>query len=152
MLPNNYNKINNYFNKSTAPYNYPNYIPVNNYADFTIDVYTYYNQYYASPKTTQNRRIMRNYLNNQSSIKQFNQNPFKNNKGKLFYFFNSEIQSYMVIEYTTNLIPQKPNGSLDVFILINSHWCLVKHVPDKNSCKEFENFLKRNAVQKPYFV
>lgn len=147
MLPNNYNIINKYLNFYGS-----NYIPVNNYGNFEADVYLYYNQYYASPKTTQNRRILRNYTNNNYSIKKWNKNPFINNKGKIFYFFQSLIQSYMVIEYTTNLIPNKPKGSLDVFIKINTNWCLLKHVPDKNSCKEFEHFLKNNALQKPYYV
>jgi hypothetical protein len=147
MLPNNYNIINKYLNFYGS-----NYIPVNNYGNFEADVYLYYNQYYASPKTTEYRRILRNYINNNHSIKKSNKNPFINNKGKIFYFFHSLIQSYMVIEYTTNLIPNKPQGSLDVFIKINTNWCLVKHVPDKNSCKQFENFLKNNALQKPYYV
>ena len=60
------------------------YIPVNNMQDFNFDVYSYYNQYYASPYVTQQRRILRNYLNNQQSIKEANQNPFLNNNGKKF--------------------------------------------------------------------
>jgi hypothetical protein len=130
----------------------PNYIPVKNYADFTIDVYTYYNEYCASPKVTQNRRILRNYLNNNQTIKESNKNPFINNKGKQFYFFNSEVQSYMAIEYTTNLIPNKPQNSIDIFIRINSHWCLVHHVPNKNACLQFQEFLKRNASTREYYL
>ena len=79
-----YNNILNMINNKPAP----NYIPVKNMQDFNYDVVSYYNQYYASAKTTQNRRIMRNYLNNQQSIKEFNKNPFINNSsGKKFNFY-----------------------------------------------------------------
>ena len=40
--------------------------------NFDREVITYYNQYCASPKITQDRRIKRNYINNLASIKQFN--------------------------------------------------------------------------------
>ena len=101
-------------------FNSPNYIPVKNMRDFDIDVITYYNQYYASEKTTQNRRIMRNYLNNQQSIKEFNKNPFLNNKNKKFKFLYTYAQNYMIIE--------NENNSSDIFILINKSWCHMKHI------------------------
>jgi hypothetical protein len=112
MLPNNYNIINNYFSKQ-------NYIPVKNYADFEYDVYSYYNQYYASEKTTQNRRIMRNYLNNQESIKKSNQNPFMNKQGKKFYFYNANNQMFMIIQEGCNI---------RTFININKNWCQIKNM------------------------
>ena len=54
----NYNKFSDFIIK----YNAPNYIPVKNRYDFEYDIYAYYNQYYATPYETQQRRIMRNYL------------------------------------------------------------------------------------------
>jgi hypothetical protein len=125
-------------------FNSPNYIPVKNMRDFNIDVLIYYNQYYASEKTTQNRRIMRNYLNNLESTKKANQNPFMNKQGKKFYFFYSYIQNYMVIENTDN-------NSIDVYIYINKCWCHMKHFSNKNNCKELEELMK-SVQKKPYFV
>jgi len=98
----------------------PNYIPVKNYSDFEYNVYFYYNQYFASPKTTQDRRIMRNYLNNLESIKKSNQNPFMNNKGKKFYFYYVNNQTYMIIQEESNV---------RTFININKNWCQVKNIP-----------------------
>ena len=114
----------------------PNYIPVKNMADFNYDVISYYNQYYASAKTTQNRRIMRNYLNNQASIKKSNKNPFMNNAGKKFNFFYSYAQNFMIVE--------NKNNSIDIFILINKCWCHQSHLPDKNNCKVLENIVLNN--------
>ena len=98
----------------------PNYIPVKNYSDFEYDVYSYYNQYCASSKTTQDRRIMRNYLNNLESIKKSNQNPFMNKKGKNFYFYYVNNQTYMIIQEGSNV---------RTFININKNWCQVKNIP-----------------------
>jgi hypothetical protein len=130
---NNYNDALNFIN-----YNGPNYIPVKNYRDFTIDVYIYYNQYYASPKETQNRRIMRNYLNNQASIKKSNINPFINNKNKKFNFVYGNGQTYMVV--------QNENKSIDIFININKFWCLQKHF-NSIDCNELALYLKNIAVK-----
>ena len=47
----------------------PNYINVKNMQDFNYNVVSYYNQYNASAKTTQNRRIKRNYDNYLASLK-----------------------------------------------------------------------------------
>jgi hypothetical protein len=111
-----------------------NYIPVKNYRDFTRNVYTYYNQYCAPPKITQERRILRNYINNQNSIKKSNINPFFNNKNKIFNFLYTEELTYMLI--------QNSNKSVDTYILINNQWCPFRRFNGIN-CKELENFLKR---------
>ena len=94
------------------------YIPVKNMQDFNYDVISYYNQYCASPKITQNRRIKRNYINNLASIKQFNKNPFLNN-GKNIKFLNTPTQSYMFVE--------NKDKSVDIYILIKGFWCHQKH-------------------------
>ena len=111
----------------------PNYIPVKNYADFTTDVYLYYNQYYASPYVTQQRRILRNYINNNNTIKQNNINPFINNKNIKFNFVYGEGETYMVV--------QNANKSIDIYIKIGVNWCLQRHF-DKINCKELDNILK----------
>ena len=108
-------------------YNAPNYIPVNNYQDFEYDVYAYYNEYYATAYETQQRRNYRNYINSQNDIKKSNKNVFQNSGGKKFYFYNTQIQSYMVIENTIK-------NSVDVYININSNWCRIKHY----SCEEWK--------------
>ena len=108
----NYKQILNLFNS-------PNYIPVKNMRDFDIDVVIYYNQYYASEKTTQNRRIMRNFINNQESIKKANQNPFMNKQGKKFYFYNVNNQMFMIIQEGCNI---------RTFININKNWCQIKNM------------------------
>ena len=133
---NSYNQATRFMNNVQGP----NYIPVNNMQEFDYDVCAYYNQYYASPKVTQQRRIMRNYLNNQQTIKQFNQNPFLNNKSKKFNFLYTYAQNYMIIE--------NENNSLDVFIKINSNWCHMKHINDKNNCKELDSIIssKKNIA------
>jgi hypothetical protein len=96
----------------------PNYIPVKNIQDFNYDVYSYYNQYCASPRVTQNRRVMRNYLSNQNEVKKFNQNPFLNNKNKTFNFLYTNEQTYMFV---------KENNILSTYILINNNnWCLQR--------------------------
>lgn len=55
-LQNNYKDILNALNNNPLP----NRIPVSKYLEFDYDIYHYYNQYGASPRTRQNRRIMRN--------------------------------------------------------------------------------------------
>jgi hypothetical protein len=121
-----------------ASYNSPNYIPVKNYQDFEADVLLYYNQYYASAKVTQDRRIMRNYINNQNSIKQSNKNPFFNNKNTKFNFIYGYGQTYMVVQYA--------NKSVAIYIKIDTHWCLQRYLP-KVDCKELANILKEYAVK-----
>ena len=130
-LPNNYTSIKQAFS-NTSP---PNYIPVNNYADFTYDVYHYYNEYCASPRTTQNRRIMRNYNNNLDTIKQFNRNPFINS-GKKFNFLYTNGASYMFVE---------SNNSTDMYIRINSSWCHMGKFSKDVSCKKIEELIKNYA-------
>ena len=110
----NYDDISNFVKPSSK-----NYIPVRNYADFTVDVYTYYNQYYASPYVTQQRRILRNYINNNNTIKQNNINPFINNKNIKFNFVYGEAETYMVV--------QNANKSIDIYIKIGVNWCLQRH-------------------------
>lgn len=130
-LPNNYSSIQKAFTNTSLP----NYIPVNNYADFTYDVYHYYNEYCASPKTTQNRRIMRNYLNNVETTKQYNKNPFINS-GKKFNFLYTNGGSYMFVE---------SNNSTDMYIKINSSWCLMGKFSKDISCKKIEELIKNYA-------
>jgi hypothetical protein len=101
--------------------------------NFNKEVITYYNQYCASPKITQDRRIKRNYINNLASIKEFNKNPFINNNGKKINFFNAETQSYMIVE--------NKNKSIDIYISINGFWCHQKHLLNKNNCKSFEKII-----------
>ena len=119
-------------------FNHPNYIPVKNYKDFEADVYLYYNQYYAPAKVTQDRRIMRNYINNQNSIKYSNQNPFINNKNIKFNFIYGYGQTYMLV--------QNQNKSIDIYIKINNNWCLQRHL-ESIHCKELANILKQYAVK-----
>jgi hypothetical protein len=118
----------------------PNYIPVKNYADFTANVYLYYNQYYASPYVTQQRRILRNYINNNNTIKESNINPFINNKNMKFNFVYGEGETYMVV--------QNANKSIDIYIKIGVSWCLQRHLNNTN-CKELANILK-SYVNKNY--
>lgn len=113
-----------------------NYIPVRNYADFTADVYLYYNQYYASAKVTQERRILRNYINNQNSIKKSNINPFFNNQNKKFNFLYTNELTYMLIQYA--------NKSIDTFILIDKLWCPFKRFNGIN-CNELKKFLIQHS-------
>jgi len=128
------NILNTYFNTNNSN-SIPKYIPVKNMDDFNYDVIVYYNQYCASPKTTQNRRILRNYLNNQETIKQYNKNPFINNKGIKYYFLYAEIQTYMIVE---NLNEKNAN----IYILIGKCWCHNKFISSLNDCKEWINTIK----------
>ena len=134
MSLNNSNTYKNIMNIMNNNCNKPNYIPIKNMKDFDYDVLSYYNQYYASPKTTQNRRIMRNYLNNQASIKKSNINPFINCVGKKFNFFYSYAQNFMIVE--------NQNNTIDIYIQINNCWCHQNHLPNKNNCKILENIVK----------
>jgi hypothetical protein len=121
-------------NQSTLP----NYIPVKNEQDFNYDVIAYYNQYYASPYVTQQRRILRNYLSNQQTIKEFNRNPFINNKNKKYYFLYTYAQNYMIVE--------NPN-SKDLYILINKNWCKMRTFKNDINCNELVNFIKNNSLK-----
>lgn len=62
-----YKNILNFMNGCQPPA--PNYINVKNMQDFNYNVISYYNQYTASAKTTQNRRIKRNYENYLATLK-----------------------------------------------------------------------------------
>jgi hypothetical protein len=103
----------------------PNYIPVVNKATFDYDVLAYYNQYYASPYVTQQRRNLRNYLMTQNDIKVANQNNYTNNQGKQFYFFYTLTQSFMLIKYTNQ-------NYADLFTVVNKTWQHVKRI---TNCK-----------------
>jgi hypothetical protein len=131
----NYQNILNTYFKSNNSHSIPKYIPVKNMNDFNYDVITYYNQYCASEKTTQNRRILRNYLSNQQTIKQYNKNPFINNKGIKYYFLYAEIQTYMIVE---NLNEKNAN----IYILIGKCWCHHKYISSLNDCKEWISTIK----------
>lgn len=118
----------------------PTYIPVKTMADFNYDVLSYYNEYYATEYETQQRRILRNYYNNNQSIKQANKNPFINNQGKKFNFFYSYAQNYMFVEDTkTNII--------DIYILINKSWCKIKSLPRNIACNHIQNIVQDKVEQ-----
>ncbi len=106
----------------------PNYIPVKNMADFNYDVIAFYNQYYASPKTTQRRRLLRNYISNNQVIKQYNQNPFINNKGKTFNFLYTYDQNYMIVQ---------TKETTTLYIYINKCWCKMGIFDNKTECYKF---------------
>jgi len=129
-IPNNYENIINYFNYSNNE-NLPNYIPVKNIADFNYNVISYYNEYSASAKITQNRRILRNYKMYQDSLKKSNKNPFINNNNKKFNFLYTNQQTIMIVESS--------NVCIDMYILINKCWCKLRHFSDINNCKEYIN-------------
>ena len=137
-LQNNYKDILNAFNNNPLP----NRIPVSNYLEFDYNVYHYYNQYCASPRTTQNRRIMRNYQNNLLSIKEYNRNPFINNQGKKFNFLYTNQQNYRLI--------QNKDKSIVMYILINNCWCPMKHFSGENDCKQFIKLMKNYALKNYY--
>lgn len=126
--------LNNINNGSSLPV----YIPVTNMQTFNYDVYSYYNQYYASPAVTQQRRIMRNYKSNNETIKKSNANPFFNSKGKKFNFLYSYAQNYMIVQNS---------NSTDVYILIDQSWCKIKHF-DNINCSELKEFIKSIAIKK----
>jgi len=119
--------------------NLPNYLPVKNRYDFEYDIYKYYNEYCASSSVTQQRRIMRNYLSNQETVKQYNRNPFINNQNKKFSFLYNYDQTYMIV--------QNKNNSINMFLLINNHWCPFKKFPNKNECNTFINFIKSHGLK-----
>ena len=77
---------------------------------FSEQIYTYYNQYCASPAITQQRRVMRNYLSNNQVIKQYNQNPFLANPNRKYYFQGNKM--FIQIGNTVNR-----------FIRTGSVWC-----------------------------
>jgi hypothetical protein len=118
----------------------PNYIPVKNRYDFEYDIYAYYNQYYATAAETQQRRIMRNYLSNQQTIKQYNKNPFINNKSKKFNFLYTYGQTYMIVE-------DKLKENIVMYILINNNWCPFKKFSTKTECTQFIDFIKSRALK-----
>lgn len=104
-----YNNILNKMNQTGLP----NYIPVKNMKDFNYDVYSYYNQYYASPYVTQQRRILRNYYNNNQSIKESNKNVFMNNSSQKINFLYTLCENYMIIE---------KNNKLYIYLWVNNIW------------------------------
>lgn len=91
------------------------------YQQFNRMVYDYYNQYYATERTTLMRRLRRNLINNNISIKQNNTNYFiKNGAGKKYYFYNPPDYQYAFIEYQPN--KNNKNKKIQQFIMINSCW------------------------------
>jgi hypothetical protein len=132
----NYNKFSDFVIKK----NFPNYIPVKNRYDFEYDIYAYYNEYYATPYETQQRRIMRNYLSNQQDIKKSNKNFFKNDKTKIFNFLYTNGLTYMIIE-------DKMKNVIQMFILINKIWCPFKRFSNKDECNKFITYIKTNALK-----
>ena len=137
-LPNNYRDIKNAFANKTLP----NRIPVKNYYDFEYNVIHYYNEYCASAKITQDRRIQRNYQNNLLSIREYNRNPFFNNQGKKFNFLYTNQQNYRLI--------QNKDKSIDMYIFINKCWCHMKHFSGENECKQFIQLIKKYALKNYY--
>jgi len=118
----------------------PNYIPVKNRYDFEYDIYAYYNQYYASAAETQQRRLMRNYLSNEQVIKQYNRNPFKNNKSKTFNFLYTYEQTFMIVE-------DRLKNIIIMYILIKNNWCPFKKFSTITECKQFIDFIKSRALK-----
>lgn len=112
----------------------PTYIPVKTMADFNYDVISYYNEYYATEYETQQRRILRNYYNNNQSIKESNRNPFINNKDKKFNFFYSYAQNYMFVEDNKTKI-------IDIYILINKSWCKIKSLSKNIACEQIKEIV-----------
>jgi len=115
----------------------PNYIPVKNMADFNYDVIAYYNQYYASPYVTQQRRNYRNYLMTQNDIKVANQNNYVNNADKKFYFFYTLTNNYMLIVYQNK-------GYADLFMVVNKTWNHVKRINNCNVTTIINNIKQEN--------
>lgn len=90
------------------------------YSQFNKLVIDYYNQYHATEAETLQRRIHRNYINNNISIKQNNKNYFiNNNSNKKYYFYNPPGYSYAFIEYS----PINNKKKIEKYILINNCWC-----------------------------
>ena len=116
----------------------PTYIPVTNKQTFDYDVISYYNEYYASPYVTQNRRIMRNYLANLNTTKQYNRNPFIN-KNKKYNFLYTYAQTYMIVE---------DSNKIDIFILINNCWKHQNCITNKNNCEILKNIIKNNIIKR----
>ena len=114
----------------------PNYIPVVNKQTFDYDVISYYNEYCASAKVTQNRRIMRNYINNINATKQYNKNPFINSNKK-YNFLYTYAQTYMIVE---------DKNKIDIYILINKNWCHQNTITNKNNCDVLRNLIKSKNV------
>jgi len=100
--------------------NIPNYIPPTTEAAWNYDVLHYYNQYCATEKETQNRRIARNYAMYQNDLKLQNRNPYQNQKGFKTFFFYSYLYSYMIHEF-----PEVNSLRKNViYIRLNNSWCL----------------------------
>ena len=116
----------------------PTYIPVTNKQTFDYDVISYYNEYYAPAHVTQNRRIMRNYINNVNSIKEFNKNPFIN-KNKKYNFLYTYSQTYMIVE---------EHNKINIYILINNCWKLQNCITNKKNCEILNNIIKNNIVNR----
>jgi len=118
----------------------PTYIPVVNKQTFDYDVISYYNEYCASPRVTQNRRIMRNYINNVNATKKYNKNPFigpfVNKKYNFLYTYG---QTYMIVENS---------NKIDIYILINSCWKHQNCITDKNNCEILNNIIKNNIIKR----
>jgi hypothetical protein len=83
---------------------------------------------------------MRNYINNNNSIKKSNINPFINNKNKKFNFLYGYGETYMIV--------QNSNNSIDIYIkcVSSNSWCKQKHL-DKINCNELTNILKQYAAR-----
>jgi hypothetical protein len=118
---------------------FPEYIPVINKQTFDYDVLSYYNQYYASPRVTQNRRIMRNYINNSNTTKKYNINPFINNKNKKYNFLYTYGQTYMIVEESNKII---------IYILINNCWKYQNCITNKYNCNVLDYIIKNNIVRR----
>ena len=114
----------------------PEYIPINNSAaNWNYNVIHYYNQYFASPQTTQNRRIQRNYQMYQQNLKESNKNVFQN-QNKQFRFYYRTFQPLMFV-YEPRFQPNQQK--LTIYIKIDTSWCLQRELVynknDINSCK-----------------
>lgn len=119
-----YNQILNKMN-NINPSN--NYIPVKNMGDFNYDTDCYYNQYTASPYVTQQRRILRNYYNNNLSVKKFNKNPFLNCNNKINFLYTFS-ENYMIIE---------KNNKFYIYLWMNNVWNFAGCANNCNVIKKF---------------
>ena len=137
-LPNNYNVI-----VKRLGGNPTNYIPVQNYRDFEVDVNSYYNQYYSTEQLNQQRRLYRNLWNNQQSINKFNKNPFINNNGIRYNFIYTYEQNYMVVENS-----KKNTTTLYIYMKEKNGWCTLGCFQNnKINCKEIERLIKNWAIK-----
>jgi hypothetical protein len=121
--------------------NLPNYVTPTTKASWDYDVLHYYNQYCATEKETQNRRVARNYAMYQADLKKQNQSMIQTKNGIRTYFFYTYLYSYMVHEYP------EVNGLRKNVVYLRlpnqNCWCLQRTILLKENQCLFD-FLSRN--------